>query len=56
MKTLDFVNIELSARQLHDEEVRRSFGRIAHALSKALHHFLHALHPSHPQGGPKRFA
>jgi hypothetical protein len=56
MNALDFVGIELAARKLHDEEVRRIFGRLTRALSEAIHHVLHGLQPGHPHGQPKRFA
>jgi hypothetical protein len=56
MKTLDFVSVQLAARQLHDEEVRRIFGQLVRALSENLNRLTHGLHPVPGQSGPKRFA
>ena len=56
MKTMDFVSVQLAARRLHDEEVRRVFGRLVRALSEGLNRLTQGLHPVRAQSGPKRFA
>lgn len=56
MDALDFVVIERCARRLHDEEVRRVFGKFFRALAQANSHFLNGLHRGRAQDGSKRYA